>query len=328
MQFSAAKSAAEAKLLQAAVYDDDKKIKSFSQFKKDANEITDIVQNTWLRVEYDMAKRQSVQSESFNRMRDDADLYPFWIYKGMMDDREREDHVEMEDQVFSIGDPAGDACFPPNDWNCRCEGDSIDGDEVDDKGYSVNSNAQAKGFLDSDVDEQFRFNPADQGMLPKTGSYFDVMANANKGDAKLFGLDNIYSDDQLEGLGSRFHFAVKGLHAIIETVNGWRDKYHVDAKYNIVFQNEELLTNVRFNNNSLHAIQKHSRGFENIPDTIADPDEVWQFWQSDESQKVVCRNYIKYGSTCYIVQVINGYVSDAFAVSKLQANKYRKGVIA
>lgn len=120
----------------------------------------------------------------------------------------------------------------------------------------------------------------------------------------------------------------KGLHALIETVNEWRDTYHVDDKHNIVFQNKELFTNVRFNNNSLHTIQKHSSGFENIPDTIADPDEVWMFWQSAESQKVVCRNYIIFGKPCHVVQTIDGYVSDAFAVNKSQANKYRKGVLA
>lgn len=179
-QFSAAKSAAESKMLQSAIYNEDKTIKSYSQFAKDAQEITDISQKTWLRVEYEMCKRQTVQSEAFRQMQTDADLYPFWIYKGMMDDREREDHVEMEGQVFRIGDPAGDSCFPPNDWNCRCDGESADGDEIDEKGLSVNNNEQAKGFLDSDVDDQFRYNPAVQGPMPNNGSYFDATASANE----------------------------------------------------------------------------------------------------------------------------------------------------
>ena len=308
------------------MFDEEKKIKPYHKFKKDAKEITQIVDETWLRVENEMCKRQCVQSELFRQMKDDADLYPFWVYKGVMDDREREDHVELEDKVFKIGDPEGDACFPPNDWNCRCNGEAIDEDEVKDNEYKVLSNSEAKQFLDTDVDEQFRYNPANQGMMPNNGSYFKAMNSANSGNADLFDLPDIDSDKSLEGLSTKLMLDAKGLHYLINLVHDWKEEYEVNKSGDIIFQCKALLSNIRFTNNSLHEIQKHSRGVENIPDTVENPDEVWSYWADPEKQLSVVRNYIKFGKSCYIVQVKDGKITDAFVIGRKQANKYRKGV--
>lgn|GEM_PF-2349639 len=325
-QFSAAKSAAEAKTLQSLVYDEDKKIKSPSKFNKEAKEVTDIFQETWLRVERDICVRSSVQGERFRSMMEDSDLYPYWIYKGVMDDREREEHVELEGQIFKIGDPAGDACFPPDDWNCRCSGDELDDDELANR--KVNTNSEAKQLLDEHVDEQFRYNPAEQGMFPNDKhSYFEVLGNANKANAELFDEGDIESDESLTGLGAIIK-AATGLHYFIETVNEWKEKYETNKSGDVIFQNKQTLTNIRFTANSLHEVQKHSRGFENIPKTVQRPDEIWMSWKDAENQKVVLRNYIKFGKTCYIVQTQDGVIVDAFAISKKAANKYRKGVIS
>ena len=322
-QFSAAKSASEAKMLQAAVFDEKKAVKSFSQFKKDAQEICDIQQKTWLRVEREMCVRQAVQSEVFRSMQEDADLYPYWIYKGAMDSRERPEHVAMEGKVFKIGSPSGDACFPPNDWNCRCSGEAIDDNEKGNK--KALSNQEAKEILDRDVDEQFRYNPANEGMMPKTGSYFQALPNANQGNKNIFGLKNIEADNHLTGLNSIIK-AATGLHYLVETVNEWKNDYHTN-KGDVIFQNKASFTNVKFTGKSLHAIQQHSRGFENIPATIEKPNEIWMSWKNVADQRQVLRNYINFGKTCYIVQTVDGIVSDAFAVSKIGANNYRKGLI-
>lgn len=186
VQFSAAKTAAEGKMLQAAVFNEDNVIKPFNEFKKDAEQITDIMNKTWLRTEYETARRQAIQGDQFSRMQDDADLYPYWIYSGMMDDREREEHVELEGKVFRIGDPEGDLVFPPNGDNCRCTGDPIDDQELKEKNLTVTSGAETKGLIERNVDDRFRYNPANEGILPKTGSYFDVLPSANSADWEDF----------------------------------------------------------------------------------------------------------------------------------------------
>ena len=186
-QFSAAKSAAEAQQMQEQVFGKDGVIKSYSQFQKDANAIATTSQESWLRVERDMCIRQAVQAQSFRAMQADADLYPYWIYTGVMDAVERAEHVELEGKIFKIGDANSDACFPPNDWNCRCSGEQTD-NEADKK---VTTNTESKELLDTDVDIQFRYNPANEGMMPKVGGYFKIMPSANKVDSEVLSMPKI-----------------------------------------------------------------------------------------------------------------------------------------
>lgn len=187
-QFSAAKSAAEARLMQSAVFDSNGAVKPFGAFKKDAEEIAQVTQKTWLRTEYETARRQAVHGSQFARMQADKDLYPFWIYKGMMDKREREEHVRLENKVFRIGDPVGDRLFPPNGWNCRCTGEPIDAQDMRDQNLKLTDDKEAESLTQSDVDSHFRYNPAIEGILPKTGSYFDVLPSANSANFEVFGL--------------------------------------------------------------------------------------------------------------------------------------------
>lgn len=330
-QFSAAKSAAEAMLIQHELFDEKGNIRSFSRFKKAAREVTDISQETWLRVEYDNSRRMAVQAQQFTRMREDADLYPYWVYHGVMDSRERPEHVAMEGKVFKIGDPAGDACFPFNDWNCRCSGDQIDESEL--AGRKVYEGESARKILESEdedgkplVDPQFRYNPADQGMMPNTGRYFEeALADANAADASLFGIDE---EDEAFANGLMLFGAVTdGLHYMVRQYDAWRRTEHTDMLDNIILQNQALMTNVRFPSNVLHTMHKHPRGFNNLPDTVKDPDEVWMTWKNADEQRTVLRNYCKFDErSCYVVQTENGSVTDAFLVSEAGAEKYRKGV--
>lgn len=237
-----------------------------------------------------------------------------------MDSRERKEHVELEGKVYRIQDKEAGKAFPPLDWNCRCDGEPVDDDYLKENNLKPVTGDELQGILKIHVDPQFQQSP-DAGTLPKVGSYFDAMKNANQGNASMFGMGDIQSNTYLEGL------AAKGLHQLLEIVNGWREEHLVNKAGDIIFQYKPTYTNVRFTSNSLHAIQPHARGFENIPDTIKNPDEVWMTWEDPGSQLVVLRNYIKFGSTSYIVQTRDGVVVNAFVVSNRGANKYRKGVI-
>lgn len=325
-QFSASKDAAVVKLLQGEIFTPDKETKPFSRFQKDAEKIIEIPNKVWLRVEREMCVRQCVQADRFMDLERDADLYPYWMWVGVMDDRERDEHVEMEGKVFRIGDPEGDACFPPGDWNCRCSDEPLDDNDIQERGLTVQTNAEAKGLLEKYIDPQFQYNPAAQGAMPNTGSYFDVLPSANAAGADTFDMPDVDSDEQLTGLGARF-LGASGLHYIVSVVNEWKNKYDTTKSGDIIFRNKRLYTNVKFTDNALHAIQRHDRGFENIPVTIEQPDEVWSYWETPAKQRVVLRNYLKFGKTSYVVQTKDGVVQDAFAVSNRALNKFRKGVI-
>lgn len=176
VQFSAAKSVAENKMLKSEVFKEDGTVKSFSRFRKDAGEVTDIFQKTWLRTEYDTGIKQAVNAELFTRMRADKDINPYWVYLETDSDHPREEHLELVGNVYKIGDPDGDEIFPPNGFNCGCGSETVDDDYLDENEKEV-----SKGEDDIDkVSPQFRFNPADQGILPKEShSYYEVLKNAN-----------------------------------------------------------------------------------------------------------------------------------------------------
>lgn len=321
-QFSASKEEAKVKLMQKEVFDGNR-LRSFKEFDEAASQIAKTVDQTWLRTEYDTCRKNAIAGSKFAGMQADADLYPYWIYKGRMDGRERPDHVAMENKVFRIGDPAGDSCFPPNDWNCRCVGDPVDGMYLEEKGLRYQTNAESKKILVRDVDENFRYNAAIQGPLPNNGSYSQVFKSANSGDAATFGMGNLGNEGkELTGLD-----AAISMRYLMEVVEEWRRKYYVDKKHNIVFQNNATYANVRLNDSTISKIVKHGRGMQNLPDTIMHPDEIWTGWEDEDTQRVVLRAYLKIGRICYIVKTRDGRVTDAFALSRGHANKYRTGVI-
>lgn len=319
-QFSAAKTAAESKMLQRELFDENKIIRSYQVFKQHAEQITRISQETWLRVEYESQRRQCVMSEQWRRMVADSDLYPYFVHKGRLDSREREEHVKLENKVYRIQDKESGFCFPPLDFNCRCEGEPVDEDYLKEHKLKPVTKEEFQYIIDNHVDPQFRKSPT-AGTLPNVGSYFEVLKNSNVVNYQTFGMGDNKNNSSLEGLGAN------GFHYLMETIDGWRDIEHVSKNGNLVFQHKPTLSNVMLTSNSIHEIQKHSRGFENIPETVKAPDEVWSKWEDASSQMVTLRNYIKYGSTSYIVQTRDGFIVDAFAVSSKNVNKYRNGVI-
>lgn len=323
-QFSAAKNYDEVKKIQALVYGPDGKLQSWAKFRNAADEIQVTFQKTWLRVERDNAARQAVLADKFKVFRENADLYPYWIYQTRKDSRVRPEHRYLEGLIFRIGDPNGDACFPPSDWNCRCTGKNLDDTEL--KGRTVLSNKEAGKWLKGNdpegnpyIDKQFRYNPADQGMLPKIGDYFHDFKNANAGNADLFRLGGKNNPEGMSA--SRFP-------DVVNIMDDWRRDYHVDKIGNIVFQNKQLLANIVYTTHSAHTIGHHVRGVEMLPETLIHPTEVWSRWENTEDQQIVLRNYLQFSEkTAYIVQTRDGAVQDGFLMSRNQAEKYRTGVV-
>lgn len=123
------------------------------------------------------------------------------------------------------------------------------------------------------------------------------------------------------------HNGQKTFANLMEIVSEWRQKYHVNKKGELVFQNKRTMANVILSDTAVHTIEKHSRGFDLIPGTIQNPDEIWSRWEDPTKQMVVLRSYISFGKNPYIVNTRDGRITDAFSVSPRAANSFRKGVI-
>ena len=110
------------------------------------------------------------------------------------------------------------------------------------------------------------------------------------------------------------------MYQMLKIVEEWKLKHHSD-KTEVVFQDKQFLTNIRFNQNSLNVISKNSKGFENLPGTLENPNEIWSSIENEQ----IKRNYITFGKPySYIVQTKSGLVENAFLTTS--ADKYRKGV--
>jgi hypothetical protein len=113
-------------------------------------------------------------------------------------------------------------------------------------------------------------------------------------------------------------------------IDEWKQKYHVNNKHEIIFQNKALLSNVKFPANFLHSGHVNSRGFENIPECISTPDEVWSFWLTPDRKKQfdACRNYIIFGNGInYCISTEAGVIKKAQIVIPSRIDKFRKGLI-
>jgi hypothetical protein len=117
------------------------------------------------------------------------------------------------------------------------------------------------------------------------------------------------------------------MHQLIAITDEWRKDNHVDKHGIIIFQNKETLANIRFTNDSFHAVAKNPRGAENLPETVKNPTEIWSYW-SDANQRVTMRNYILSGSNGnYIVTTKDGLINSGIFVVNSSLDKYRKGLI-
>lgn len=112
------------------------------------------------------------------------------------------------------------------------------------------------------------------------------------------------------------------LHKFIEAWHTWQHEYHSDKMGTVIFQNQKLLTNIRFTAKSFHNVRNNLNGFEKLPDTVMHPSECWSFWKDPEKQTDVYRHYIRDN---YLVITLNGEIMNAFLFTSIA--KYRKGVI-
>jgi hypothetical protein len=314
-QFSSAKSVAMNGMMKSALFDDNGVRKGYSKFKNDCKAITDIVNDTWLRTEYDSGVRQAVSGDMFRAFKDDKDLYEFWQYLETTSENPRDSHLELVGNIYRIGDPEGDAVFPPGGWNCSCGAEQIDQQYLDENNKSARTNEEAAEDLKNHVDPQFRFDPSKEGILPKEGhSYFQALPNANSANGETFGITNTTAQ--------KTKLKAVGMHQLVELFHHWKSEYHSNGLDEVTFQCEPLLSNVIFNHKSFIAIAKHAQGTHNLPDAITAPSEVWSSWVDANTQQDVKRAYLK-GN--YAVETTNGVVTDAYLVDNI--NRFRKGVI-
>jgi hypothetical protein len=108
------------------------KLKSFAQFKKDAQPVIGKYNRDWLKTEYSTAVSRARAAEQFARARQTQDLYPNLRWTPSRSANPREAHRPFYNKVWSIDDPFWASNYPGSLWNCKCGIERTDDPVTDD----------------------------------------------------------------------------------------------------------------------------------------------------------------------------------------------------
>jgi SPP1 gp7 family putative phage head morphogenesis protein len=98
----------------------------FGEFKKHATEIFETYNKNWLNTEYNTALSQASSARQWNDIKANEETFPLLKYITIGDERVRQQHKDLDEVVFAVGDKFWNDYFPPNDWNCRCTTEQLE----------------------------------------------------------------------------------------------------------------------------------------------------------------------------------------------------------
>ena len=73
----------------------------------------------------------------YKEMMENADDRPYWQYVAVMDSRTRPSHAALNGKVFRYDDPFWDTHYPPLGFRCRCRVRALSGNNLKDRGITV-----------------------------------------------------------------------------------------------------------------------------------------------------------------------------------------------
>jgi len=149
--FSAAKSYQQTKII-SQLLTNEKGLRPYSEFKKDAIKEFKVFNENYLKTEYNSAIAQSQSASNWLDIQREKKEYPQLQYETVGDGRVRLEHQALDNITRPVDDKFWDKYYPPNDWNCRCTVLQVVG--------AVNTpTVNIPKFSPSEVPEIFRFNP-------------------------------------------------------------------------------------------------------------------------------------------------------------------------
>lgn len=115
-RFSAAKTLAEVQELNRLY----RESKNFDDFYRKASKQAEVFNKDWLKTEYNTAYLTGESTATYHRLGAQTDVFPYWEYRSVNDDKVRPWHRELNGIILPANDPRWKKIYPPNDWNCRC----------------------------------------------------------------------------------------------------------------------------------------------------------------------------------------------------------------
>ncbi|MEO7212646.1 phage minor head protein [Mucilaginibacter sp.] len=117
-QFSAAKTYTQMKDMSAALVDANGKVRSFEEFRREAQQITG-EQLRWLKTEYDTAIGSGQAAAQWLQIQAEKDTFPFLEYDAVLDDRTSQICIHLDGIIKAVDDPFWDTYYIPNHFGER-----------------------------------------------------------------------------------------------------------------------------------------------------------------------------------------------------------------
>lgn len=282
-----------------------RKSKSFKEFYDTASSMLKVHNRDWLETEYNTAMAVGESAATYSRLVKQADIFPYWQYKTIGDNKVRKSHELLEGIILPWNSPLWRYILPPNDWNCRCYIKPLTKAEVSDDQLKK-SLKRAKDYIDSEAFKKsakngWGINRADKAMVftenqHYTTDYLDAVKKMDKLSYKDYKLDALeylftkaqnmplpkYSIDKKDEAVSNF----------LSSLNKATAKRYLMADFNGRQISITKSTIASHTNQNIEKYRDRHTYLEFLPSVLQSPDEVWL--NNYASGKLNNYIYIKY----------------------------------
>ena len=302
-EFSASKTEAYLASLNQLLIDQEKlQIRSFSDFKKLADNISNKYNETWLRTEYNLSVAVGQNSAAYARAIADQDIIPYVQYITVGDRRVRNEHELLHNRIFRLSDQEAMNLWPPNGYGCRCEmiqypytpkkeaitkgkqAVNMLGDKFKKSQFYINRGQIRKVFSNKQFYHNIKGLPENINFLNYKSFALKSIKELQKGKKALkldssITPDNVYELFRIDGKKGNSNFM------------GFKDYY----KRSIILLEKNFKKHV---SEEKYKRAKRHQLFPYIEDILKNPDEVWINDYAKDSFQLL---YIKYYQDATIV---------------------------
>lgn len=161
--FAAFKVHDQCKRMAKLLLDEEGNLKSFEQWSKEAEPISNHHNKVWLRTEYDTAIKRAEQARQWKQFESERDVLPNLRWVPSTAATPGADHMIFWDTVRPVDDPFWSQHKPGDRWGCQCSLEATDdpetgipaGSEMDEPAPGLDNNPAKDGKLFSDSHPYF-----------------------------------------------------------------------------------------------------------------------------------------------------------------------------
>lgn len=338
--FSAGKTEARLASLKDLLIDyKEGRLRSFDEFKEEAEKMSDKFNAKYLRTEYNLSVAVGQNSASFMRMWADKDDNPYMQYITAGDANVRDSHAVLNNKIFNINDSEARNLIPPNGYGCRCEMIAYP--------FTPHKSGVSKGSWateqlgDKFIGSQFSVNRADlKQVFLKNQQYAKskgVLKNLNDARYTIWGLEDIANMKDLHELVLDKSITADNVKELFKGQKG-KDGQNV-MPFRDYFNRSIILNKKDFDKHTTGDYvtdKKDNRHqlFAYVNEILKSPSEVWlQNVESSNtvSNKRISLRYIKHynGKSIVVDAEVNdyGYEIKTWYPMKADEKEIRKGLL-